>query len=394
MPEVQHTKRVWPKGSSTSSSSTSSTRSHKSGSSRHSQYTADTSYSDFKVEAKYSKGSPTQKFNTPPPAYGAQQELNPRSSCETYASTTVDEFEDSCHQVGICPPLRARCYKPDAVAATSCEFSQLFPSTRRLLIQHDDTSPDGNLNLRVDTEVPAGRGHMMKVTLFHLKMNDLSERQFSLRRYQRASGREVCNSKRKYLKPATRPSISPRKLSLTSVLTKMSLKSLATKPRAKAVHEPCDSESEDELDFSSAEVKATIPTQAIRLEFSNYAQVELERSERSERAMYDFEYWGEQFSWRRNMIEDDEDDEAGEYVFSLDLVNVASGGCIAHIIPDKISRAQEREESHQGSWVPPCSMRITEKRMSSDLGDVIVATGLLALTDDCIRGHWREAHRL
>ncbi|RVX75591.1 hypothetical protein B0A52_00944 [Exophiala mesophila] len=384
MPEVQHVKRVWHKGSTTSSSSTSSTPSHRSGSSRHSQYTTNTSYSDFKAEAKYSKGSSTQKYNPQP-------EVNPRSSCETYASTTVDECEDSYHQVGICPPLRARCYKPDAVAATSCEFSQLFPSTRRLLIQHDDTSLDGNLNLRVDTEVPAGRGHMMKVTLFHLKMNDLSERQFSLRRYQRASGREVCNSKRKYLKPATRPSISPRKLSLTNVLTKMSLKSLAVKPRAKVVREPCDSESEDEFDFSSAEVKATIPTKVIRLEFSNYAQVELERNERSERSMYDFEYWGEQFSWRRNMIEDDEDDEG---VFSLDLVNVATGGCIAHIIPDKISRAQEREEAHQGSWVPPCSMRITEKRVPSDLGDVIVATGLLALTDDCIRGRWREAHRL
>jgi hypothetical protein len=38
-------------------------------------------------------------------------------------------------------------------------------------------------------------------------------------------------------------------------------------------------------------------------------------------------------------------------------------------------------------------MRVTEKGVSGDLGDVIIATGLMALTDDCIRGHWREAHR-
>lgn len=389
MPERYLVQRRWTKGSSTSSSSTSSTRSHKSGSSSHTQDTANTSYSDSKFDLKHQEICDTYEILEKYPSHQESHDVDPRASCETYASTIADEVESTPKHFGIYPPLRTRCYRPDAVAAMPCEFSQLFPSTRRLLIQHDDTTADGNLNLRLDTEVSAGRGHTVKVTLFHLRMSDLSERQFSLRRYQRQSGREVCNSKRKYLKPSPRPSLTPRKVSLSSVLTKMSLRSLSGKPRPKAVNEPAESESEDELDFSFNDVEATIPTNTLRLEFSNYAQVELQRERRGERTMYDFEYWGEQFSWRRNVIEDED-----ESIFSLDLVNLATGACIAHIIPDKISRSQARQEAHQGCWVPPCSMRITEKKISSDLGDVIVATGLMSLTDDCIRSRWREPHRL
>lgn len=222
-------------------------------------------------------------------------------------------------------------------------------------------------------------------------MYDLAERQFSLRRYQRQSGREVCNSKRKYLKPVAKPlPLPPRRRSITSTLTRMNLKTLKSKPRPKTVQDlEQEEDSDDDLDLvaAQAEVKATIPTDTVRIEFSNYAQVELGRVKKAE-SKYDFEYWGERYSWRRHVYRDE-----SELVFSFELVNLSSGACIAHITPDKLSHRQGRQEAAQGSWVPPCSMRLTEKDISNDLGDVIVATGLLALVDDCIKRHWHEPHR-
>lgn len=378
--------RVWSKGSSTSSSST-STRSH---SSSHTQYTSLTSYScsDTKPDVKGYATYEACEVVEEPFSYEEDQHFDPRASSETYASTIPDEKEPS-NRRSLNPLMRSICYEPDSISTTPAEFGELFPSTRRLLIQHDDTSPDGNLNLRLDTELTISRGHRVKLTLFHLRMYDLAERQFSLRRYQRQSGREVCSSKRKYLKPTSKPSSSSRKGSLVNALTKMNLKAFASKPRPKPSHESDDSESEDDFDIcNQADVEASIPTETIRIEFSNYAQVELQRARRGDGKAYDFEYWGQQYTWRKVIYKDER-----ESIFSFELVNLASGNCLAHITPDKLSRQQSRHEASQGTWVPPCSMRITDKEVSGDLGDVIIATGLMTLADDCIRHHWRDAHR-
>lgn len=383
--------RPWSTGSSTSASST-STRSHEthhSSLSSHTQYTTNTSYSDKKPIVKHYNNHEACEIFDEPKSIHDDPEIDPRASSETYDST--DSFQDeSSKPPSLCPLMRSICYHPDAIATTPVEFGELFPSTRRLLIQHDDTTPDGNLNLRLDTELTISRGQKVKLTLFHLRMYDLAERQFSLRRYQRQSGREVCNSKRKYLKPDTKSSPAPRKRPLSNALAKMNLKSLTGRPRPKTAHEIEDEESGDDLDLFAAQahVKATIPTDSVRLEFSNYAQVELLRCERGDGKVYDFEYWGERYTWRRNVYQDE-----SELVFSFELVNLASGTCVAHITPDRLSQRQSRREAAQGSWVPPCSMRITEKQITNDLGDVIVATGLLTLVDDCIKRHWREPHR-
>ncbi|KIX02865.1 uncharacterized protein Z518_08808 [Rhinocladiella mackenziei CBS 650.93] len=386
--------RVWFKGSSTSSSST-STRSHESSLSSHSshtQYTNVTSYSDTKPVVKYSSNYQEYEVTDESSSYEDEKDVDPRASIETYASgaSTDASEQESSKPPSIYPLMRSVCYHPDAIATTPPEFGELFPSTRRFLIQHDDTTPDGNLNLRLDTELTVSKGQKLKLTLFHLRMYDLAERQFSLRRYQRQSGREVCNTKRKYLKPVTKGSSSPKKRSLSSTFNRMNLKSLAAKPRPKTSYEAEDDDSEDDLEFfaAHADVKATIPTNTVRLEFSNYAQVELERCRRGDGKMYDFEYWGGRYTWRRNVYQDE-----SEMVFSFECVNLATGACVAHVTPDKLSPKQIRREAAQGSWVPPCSMRITEKQMSSDLADVIVATGLVTLTDDCIRRKWPEAHR-
>jgi NACalpha-BTF3-like transcription factor len=387
--------RAWSKDSSTSESSTSdrsSSKSTRSVQSSHSQYTNITSYSETTkpVVKHHELLEDFEVFDEPDELDGDLED--PRASTLTYASTTPSEHQaESSPSSSFWPSMRSVCYEPEALATTPAEFGELFPSTRRILIQHDDTTPDGNLNLRVDTELAVSKGHKVKLTLFHLRMYDLAERQFSLRRYQRQSGREVCNSKRKYLKPAPEPSATPsRRRSLTSTLTKINLRNLKSRPRPKREPEVEEEEGSDEdvdLIASQAEVKATIPTDTIKIEFSNYAQVEFGRTKKVD-GKYDFEYWGERYSWRRHVYRDEMD-----VVFSFELVDLSSGVCIAHITPDKLSQRQSRQEAAQGSWVPPCSMRLTDKGISNDLGDVIVVTGLLALVDDCIRRHWHEPHR-
>ncbi|KAK5467561.1 hypothetical protein LTS15_000534 [Exophiala xenobiotica] len=377
--------------SSSSSASSRSQQSEVSGRSSHTQYTSNTSYSYTKPNAKHHEDCVEHEVDNFPTITARQDSVDPRTSTETYASTIAPEKESESSNVPCLLPLaRQICYQPDAMACTPKEFGELFPSTKRILIQHDDTSPDGNLNLRADTEVTVSQGRKVKLTLFHLRMYDLADRQFSLRRYQRQSGRELCSSKRKYLRPAVEASSTPKRHPLSMAIRKMSFKTLPHKPRPKSGPEVREDDSEDDLDFlaTQADVEATVPTDTIRIEFSNYAQVELSHSSRGDGKLYDFEYWGEKYTWRRNVYQD-----GSESVFSFEMVNLNTGACIAHITPDRLSPRQVRKEAGQGSWIPPCSMRILEKQISSDLGDVIVATGLIVLTDDCIRRHWHEAHR-
>jgi hypothetical protein len=129
-----------------------------------------------------------------------EQLASPKTSVETYASTVPSE-EALVNDMGEfdLPEYTAEQYDT-VVPATPSDFSELFPSRRRLTIRHDDSTLDGNMNLRIDTEVHAS-GRRCDMTLFHLRMHDLKERQFSLRRYCRDSGREVCHSVLKTQKP-------------------------------------------------------------------------------------------------------------------------------------------------------------------------------------------------
>ncbi|KIW20240.1 hypothetical protein PV08_00815 [Exophiala spinifera] len=375
--------------SSASSASTCSQESDLSGRSSRTQYTSNTSYSYTKPTTKHSETCAEDVVVETTAVVEQNDNVDPRSSTETYASTIASEREsDSLKGPCLLPLTRHLCYQPDAIACTPKEFAELFPSTRRILIQHDDTSPDGNLNLRADTEIPLSKGQKAKLTLFHLRMYDLGDRQFSLRRYQRQSGREVCSTKRKYLKPVAEPSTTFKRHPLTTALRKMSFRAQKPRPRPSPEVDEEGSDDDFELFAAQADIEATVPTDTIRIEFSNYAQVELDRSGRGDGKLYDFEYWGERYTWRKNVYQD-----GMESVFSFELVNLNTGACIAHITPDRLSSRQIRKEAAQGSWVPPCSMRILEKQISSDLGDVLIATGLMALTDDCIRKHWHEAHR-
>ncbi|ETN42492.1 uncharacterized protein HMPREF1541_01648 [Cyphellophora europaea CBS 101466] len=370
-------------GSTRSSSSTSTS------SSDQTYATNITSYSDMRPIAR--------RFESAPSKYGQHVEDpedlhegngDPRSSVETYTSS-ISSNEDLADQPEYeLPNERHRTYETDAMPSTPPDFAKLFPTTRRLLIQHDDSTSDGNMNLRCDTEAVSQYGERLKMTLFHLRMKNLYERQFSLRRYCRDSGREVCSSKKKYAKPIPRthsrkrPSISK---SLSTALHNLGVK---TPNRQESGYESEDGQLEQDLrNFTlSSEVKATIPTNIIRLEYSNYAQVELHRRRQDGAKRWDFEYWGEPYSWKRELSYDD-----GEPIYSYELINLRLGTCVAYIMPDKLDQRQESIENEQGGWIPPSSLRLTEKSISEDLGDVIVSTGLVVLTDDYIKRRWHNA---
>lgn len=109
---------------------------------------------------------------------------------ELYDDTIDDKYEVEPYN----EPLASL---PDVRPATSQDFSELFPSTRELKIQHDDSTMDGNMNLSIQTPVTTSSGYSRSIVLFHLRMYDLKSRDFSLRRYCRDSGREIAHCSRK-----------------------------------------------------------------------------------------------------------------------------------------------------------------------------------------------------
>jgi hypothetical protein len=251
------------------------------------------------------------------------------------------------------------------------DFADYFPSTRRLSIRHDDSSIDGNMNLIISTQTAQKEA----VQLFHMRMHDLKSREFSLRRYSRDSGREVCHTSRRYTKPvaAQRPSLQ-RSVSnaLASFRGKPDFKRTDSGLSHKSIPRRQDSgygSAEDDGD-SDEEEKPTslpLPTNTTKLEFSNYAQIDIKRRGTSSSKHYDFEYWGNRYSWKR-VPEKNMHAKAASY----HLVREGREGheVIAHIVPELRSPGQVREESRKGGWVPPCSFWISDVGVIGGLTDV------------------------
>jgi hypothetical protein len=305
-------------------------------------------------------------------------EDNPRISTETYASTLASEPElqedqDAEYEV---PDYHQERYYSDIVPATPADFSALFPSSRRLTIRHDDTI-DGNLNLRIDTQVKTSGGRRQDIQLFHLRMHDLKNREFSLRRYCRDSGREVCHSVRKYQKPAAeqRPTFQRsltntisgafRSKSSGQATTLSSLKrndsGYGSIPgeQANKSSRPTTSE-RDTLKGTSV----SLPTNTTKLEFSNYAQVDIKRRGAKSGKRYEFEYWGSQYAWKRSVKKDGTSSEISYYLKTGD-----GDHSIARIVPEVMSSNQINEESAKGGWIPPCSMWITDEKIINNATD-------------------------
>lgn len=322
----------------------------------------------------------------------------PRSSTETYSSAASEEElfdEPESHDPSYNVPEYTEITHSNLRASTPQDFASFFPSLKRFYIRHDNSSYDGNMNLRVDTEAGTGVKKSL-VQLFHLRMHDLKKREFSLRRYERSSGREVCHASRKYAKSAAekRPGLQR---SMSSALA-----TIRGKPDFKRANSGSNEgrpgrtqgsgyASSEEVEDVESEKRATasaLPTNITKLEFSNYSQVDVKRSGSKASKRYEFEYWGNKYSWKR-VAERGSDGES----FSYHLLRGDSTTAVAHIVPELRSPSQNQAARDSGSWVPPCSMWISDNSVLdalTDVADVIVATGLIALVDDCIKRHFNH----
>ncbi len=319
-----------------------------------------------------------------------------RSSRETYVSTTLTDaevelqngFDGSMdYESQAIPPLPR--YRREVVdthvrPSSPREFAELFPSTNRMSIRHDEFTSDGNMNLRVDTVVPGRR--RQSIQLFHLRMYDLAKREFSLRRYGRDSGREVCHSKRRYeeeASPEGRPKIQRsmsnaiRNLSLSGKPTFMRSNTADSKSSKKSSKSSKSSKSapsystyEDGGDYfdsprgRDADRRGPSPaTNTIKLEFSNYARVDLRRRGGKGSKRYEFEWWGHKYIWKRVT-------EKHLDVVNFHLLRDGKDKPIAHIVPETRSPDQVQADELAGGWIPPCHMWITDKNVVNAMTDV------------------------
>ena len=296
---------------------------------------------------------------------------SPKTSVETYASTVPSEeaLVDDLGEFDL-PEYTAEQYDT-VVPSTPSDFSELFPSRRRLTIRHDDSTLDGNMNLRIDTEVHAS-GRRCDMTLFHLRMHDLKERQFSLRRYCRDSGREVCHSVLKTQKPVAekRPGFQR---SLSNALSNMLPKS-DTKVPTMSTLKRNDSGygSMHSVDFDDEPLPALDEpksqqqmTHTMKLEFSNYAQLDVTRVGAKAAKRYEFDYWGVNYAWKRIVQKKHDSLET-----SFHLVRAGSEQVLAYIMPIALSRSEAREEEAKGGWIVPCSMYIADETIVQSQKDV------------------------
>ena len=345
-------------GSSGSSSSTNTNDSD------HSKSTAQTIVSDRIPSA--SKRTAWHDFK--------EEDEGPRDSISTYVSST-----GSIEKLTLGGPHyevedRPEGFPTDTLASTPTSFAGLFPSSRRLLIRHDDTTLDGNMNLRVDTVVPRRGGHQRDVILFHLRMYDLYLRKFSLRRYCRDSGREVCHSSRKEVPTgSTRPVL---RRSWSSVLS--SLRPGSSGQHTQHSSLPTESSKwhdsrhgvrkEENADATTGEAMDRGPALAdtIQLEFSNYAHVELRRRGGPSAAKgYEYEYWSTKYQWRLDSHREGDLREVSYY-----LVNTRTARTVAHLVPEILAPLVAIEEESKGGWVPPCSLWLSDSSVYDRMPDV------------------------
>lgn len=291
---------------------------------------------------------------------------DPRDTVSTYASTTrsiADPPEEPRYEVN----ERQETFPTDALATTPASFAGLFPSSRRLLIRHDDATIDGNMNLRVDTIVPHRGGYQQDVTLFHLRMYDLFSRKLSLRRYCRDSGREVCHSSRKEISPPcateSRPILRRSWSSVLASFRPTSKHHAQAEPTLQRQTSSFSTNSETcEEEQCNGDKKLS---DSILLEFSNYAHVDLKRRGSGTAKRYEFEYWSTKYQWRRESRKEGDLREVSYY-----LVETRTSRTIAHLVPEILTPLEAVEEESKGGWVPPCSMWINDTSVYERMPDV------------------------
>lgn len=323
---------------------------------------------------KYYERDP-QPFSEGPWHYISEdpyEEVSPRASVHTYASTVPSEEDlgDEAPSFDV-PSESNHRFASTAIPSTAPEFAEFFPSNRRLQIKHDDSTLDGNMNLRIDTEVRSPDGHRLDLTLFHLRMHDLKNRQFSFRRYCRDSGREVCHSSRRYTAPgATRtPGLQRSMSNALSTLRAKSESKSSMKSSLKRSDSGYGSLFDEDLDRHSESSRGRnslpLPTNTTHLEFSNYAHIDIKRRGTKSSKRYEFEYWGTGYAWKRV-----ERKTGNVKEVSYHLIDTETSQTIAHIVPDVLTDAELCLEEAKGGWIPPCSLWISDPRVAQGSTDV------------------------
>ena len=285
-----------------------------------------------------------------------------RSTSETCPSS--EDQDDDLPSFEVSEP-QDEPYIPHVFPATPEEFAEYFPSSRAFHIGHDDSTLDGNMNLRVDVEAYSYEKQPMDLTLFHLRMHDLKTREFSLRRYCRDSGREVCHSNRKYTIPSTTK--RPGKSSMSSALSNLRSRSeskTVTLSSLKKHDSGYESSSDDGIEdlgqipplpSTKGRNSFPLPTNTTQLEFSNYAHVDVRRRGTSIAKRYDFDYWGTKYTWKRMSRGD-----RGVRETWYRLANAHTGASVANIVPMSLTTAEARDEDAKGGWIPRSTLRITD----------------------------------
>jgi hypothetical protein len=108
-------------------------------------------------------------------------------------------------------------------------------------------------------------------------------------------------------------------------------------------------------DSKSSKNQFKRPTNTMKLEFSNYAQVELKRRGTGSGKRYEFEYWGYHYVWKRQVKQDGDFTEV-----SYHLVRNDKESYLAQIVPVLLTTSQAEDERSRGGWVPPCSMWLND----------------------------------
>ncbi|KAF2684397.1 hypothetical protein K458DRAFT_417983 [Lentithecium fluviatile CBS 122367] len=393
----------WQYDSSRSTTTTSGRSERDSGDSEHSYDTAPTEYSTKPTLPRNEtclgrlEGHP-REYSEPEKDCAQVVSNSARSSVDTYASTSEEELDDDLDDTPeyYVPQYNHEPLSVDAIPTTPRDFADLFPTAKRISIRHDDSTIDGNMNLRVDTQVEEQYQKKQSYTLFHLRMHDLRTREFSLRRYCRDSGREVCHSIRKYQKPPAekRPVLQRASTALASLRHKPESRpsTAAGLKRSDSGYESIHGSGNEEVQDDDSRPKPTgyakgralMPTNTLKLEFSNYAHIDVKRRGAKSSKRYSFEYWGYSYSWKRIVNKQRDHESVSYYLVRSDNEKEP----LAHICPVRLTHDQAHEEAARGGWIPPCYMRITDDgilRSNSDISDVVVATGLMALVDDCVK---------
>lgn len=108
------------------------------------------------------------------------------------------------------------------------------------------------------------------------------------------------------------------------------------------------------------------PTKTVKLEFSNYAQVEVKRRGVKANKRYEYEYWGEGFAWKRIVRKNGSSKEV-----SYHLVRAKNEQkVLAYIMPEPLTNAQRQEEQAKGGWIPPVSMWIADEHICHRQKDI------------------------